>query len=217
MQLCFILGNFFAVRVHWPDYTAAWPCSTSLPPRIRTPSRVSSTYLLSVTSPWNTCSFYLTSCWLHPSLVSVAIRYYIETPQYHVHILLVVNVTIFSSCRWHNQFKFCSAGSVSIAQPWGPKLLPHRPVLPGQRSANPGVVDSGHHPCLASRRRKLTWAYKADMLLSTGLFCQSFINLIHVSQGACLQAVTTLTIGVILDRMHQSSLHLRSSQCQNPK
>ena len=70
MFYCFALGNFFAVRARWPDCTAAWPCWTSLPPKIPTRSLVSSTYLLSVTSLWNTCSFCQISCWLHPYLVS---------------------------------------------------------------------------------------------------------------------------------------------------
>lgn len=63
-------GNSFAARVHWRGYTAGWLYLTSSPQRVHTPSHVSSTYLPSVTSPWNTCSCCQISCWLHPFPVS---------------------------------------------------------------------------------------------------------------------------------------------------
>lgn len=43
------------------------------------------------------------------------------------------------------------------------------------------MVDSGHHPCFASRRGKPFGADKADLLLPTGELCQSVLELINLS------------------------------------
>lgn len=64
-------GSYFVARALSLGCTVAWPCSTSSPPRIHIPSLVCSTYRLSGTSPWSTCSSCPISCWLHPCPVSI--------------------------------------------------------------------------------------------------------------------------------------------------
>nr|XP_021324920.1 uncharacterized protein LOC101883276 [Danio rerio] len=60
--LCEAKGSCCAVKVLWCVCTAAWPSSTSLPPRVLTHSHTSSTSLQCVTSHLNICSSCPISC-----------------------------------------------------------------------------------------------------------------------------------------------------------
>nr|XP_021324857.1 probable E3 ubiquitin-protein ligase HECTD4 isoform X1 [Danio rerio] len=60
--LCEAKGSCCAVKVLWRVCTAAWPSSTSLPPRVLTHSHTSSTSLQCVTSHLNICSSCPISC-----------------------------------------------------------------------------------------------------------------------------------------------------------
>ncbi|XP_073792215.1 probable E3 ubiquitin-protein ligase HECTD4 [Danio rerio] len=61
-HLCKAKGSCCAVKVLWRVCTAAWPSSTSLPPRVLTHSHTSSTSLQCVTSHLNICSSCPISC-----------------------------------------------------------------------------------------------------------------------------------------------------------